>query len=71
MFDLTEVINKLEPMGLATKHRTGYSGMFSIKNHSHLLLPHELEMFLTALHAGTPAHNKECTDLHSWNFEVW
>jgi hypothetical protein len=68
--DLTDIIRKLEPMGLATRHITGYSGTFSIKDHGHLLLPHELRAFIDVLHEGTPHHDRECTDLHRWNFEM-
>lgn len=68
--DITTIFNKLNSAGIVTKHSTGYSCVFSIEKHSHLLADEELNLWLNVLHQSSPHPNEQCTDLHSWNFEL-
>jgi hypothetical protein len=68
--DLTVVLNKLTKAGLVEMHDKGYKGVFSIKDHSHLLDPKELDAWIAALHSGSRHDDKTCMDGHAWNVEM-
>jgi hypothetical protein len=65
--DLTVIIDKLRAAGLIEDHDKGMSGVFSIRDHGHLLDPEELSVWLYALHNGSKHDDRKCSDLHSWN----
>jgi len=69
--DISTIVDKLKLAGIVKEVSWGMTGEFSIENHNHLLTAEELEKFLFVLHLASPDHDKECTDLHSFNFKYF
>jgi hypothetical protein len=65
--DLSTIINKLDEAKLIHRNAHGFSGAFSIRKHSYLLEPDELEAFIEVLHKASPC-GQICTDMHLFHF---
>lgn len=68
--DLTVILTKLDEAKLVNISKTSLSGVYSIKEHGHLLEPRERMIWHAAMHGGMKDVYEECTDLHRWKIEI-